>query len=42
MHVRSLCEEVLGKQAVKKLKDIPMSANTIKRRIEEMTEDKHF
>jgi len=27
------CEVVLGKQAVKKLKVIPMSANTIKRRI---------
>jgi len=39
MHVRSLCEEVLGKQAVKKLKNIPMSDNTIKRRVEEMTED---
>lgn len=32
-------EEVLGRQAVKKLKDIPMSAKTIKRRIEEMAED---
>lgn len=34
-----VCEEVLGNQAVKKLKEIPMSANTIKRRIEEMAED---
>ncbi|XP_022183319.1 zinc finger MYM-type protein 6-like [Myzus persicae] len=32
-------EVVLGKQAVKKLKEIPMSANTIKRRIEEMADD---
>lgn len=33
------CEEDLRKQAVKKLKDSPMSANTIKHRIEEMAED---
>lgn len=32
-------EEVLGKQAVKNMKDILMSAKTIKRRIEEMAED---
>nr|KAF6269420.1 hypothetical protein mMyoMyo1_011245 [Myotis myotis] len=33
------CEEVLGKQAVQKLKAIPISANTVKRRIEDMAED---
>uniref|UniRef100_A0A8C6V644 Uncharacterized protein n=1 Tax=Naja naja TaxID=35670 RepID=A0A8C6V644_NAJNA len=33
------CEEVLGKQAVQKLKIIPMSANTDKHRIEDMAED---
>jgi hypothetical protein len=32
-------EVVLGKQAVKILKEIPMSANTIKHRIEEMAYD---
>lgn len=31
-------EEVLGKQAVQKLKAIPMSANTVKYRIEDMAE----
>ncbi|KAG8136435.1 hypothetical protein E2320_005015 [Naja naja] len=33
------CEEVLGKQAVQKLKAIPMSTNTVKCRIEHMAED---
>lgn len=33
------CEQVLGKQALQKLKVIPMSANTVKRRIEDMAED---
>lgn len=33
------CEEVSGNSAVKKLKEIPMFANTFKRRIEEMAED---
>jgi hypothetical protein len=33
------CEEVLGKQAVKRMKIIAMSANTVKRRIEDMAED---
>ncbi|XP_026546538.1 SCAN domain-containing protein 3-like isoform X1 [Notechis scutatus] len=33
------CEEVLGKQAVQELNAIPMSANTIRRRIEDMAED---
>jgi hypothetical protein len=33
------CEEVLGKQAVQRLKVIAMSANTVKRRIEDMAED---
>ena len=33
------CEAVLGKQAVQRLNFIPMSANTVKRRIEEMAED---
>lgn len=32
-------EVVLGKQAVKKLKEIPMAANTVKRKIEEMADD---
>ena len=32
-------EVVLGKQAVQKLKVIPMSANTVKRIIEELAED---
>jgi hypothetical protein len=34
-----VCKEVLIKQAVKKLKDILMSVNTIKYRIEDMAED---
>ena len=33
------CEVVWEKQAVQKLRVIPMSANTVKRRIEEMVED---
>lgn len=33
------CEQILGMQAVQKLKVIPMSDNTIKRRIEDMAED---
>ncbi|VDO84171.1 unnamed protein product [Soboliphyme baturini] len=33
------CEEDSAKQAVLKLKEIPMSANTVKRRIEVMVED---
>ena len=33
------CEAVLGKQAVKRLKVISMSANTVKRRIKEMAND---
>ena len=32
-------EAVLGKQAVQRLKAIPMSANTVKRRIKEMADD---
>ena len=32
-------EAVLGKQAVQRLKVIPMSANTLKRRIKEMAND---
>ena len=33
------CEAVLGKQAVQRLKVIPMSANAVKRRIKEMADD---
>ena len=33
------CEAVLGKQTVQRLKVIPMSANTVKLRIEEMADD---
>ena len=33
------CEVVMGKQVVKKKKVILMSANTVKRRIEEMAKD---
>ncbi|KAK1343759.1 hypothetical protein QTO34_014312 [Cnephaeus nilssonii] len=33
------CEEGLGKQGCPELKAIPMSANTVKRRIEDMAED---
>ena len=33
------CEVVLGNQALQKLKKIPLSASTVKRRIEEMAED---
>ena len=33
------CEAVVGKQAVQRLKIIPMSANTVKRRIKKMTDD---
>lgn len=32
-------EKILGMQDVQKLKVVPMSANTIKHRIEDMTED---
>ena len=34
-----VCEAVLGKQAVQKLKIIPMSANTVERRIKEMAKN---
>ena len=33
------CEAVLGKQAVQRLKVIPISANAVKRRIKEMADD---
>ena len=33
------CEAVLGKQAFPRAKVIPMFANTVKRRIEEMADD---
>ena len=33
------CEAILGKQAVQRLKVIPMSANTVKRRIKEKADD---
>ena len=33
------CEAVLGKQADQRLKVIPLSANTVKRRIKEMADD---
>jgi len=33
------CEEVLGNHAVKKLKEIHMSVNTIKHRTEEIADD---